>query len=159
LIIRSFSCGNSGIDQFINRKAARHHKEMRVRLFCAHRLSSASVIGAYALSISVEETNKLLQEDSGHYATKTHFPAIYIHSLAVLERYQSCGLGTVLLMNALERAYLVSENVAVFGVALRSLNDRTTKLYERYGFRKREESQNPLMILPMLSLRDLFESK
>ena len=43
-------------------------------------------------------------------------------------------IGTILLLNALERAYMVCKNVAIYGVALRSLNDRTTKLYQRYGF-------------------------
>jgi len=116
LIINSFSCGNDDLDKFINRKAVKYHNDMRVRLFCAHRESSASVIGTYALSISVEETGKLLREESGHYAAVTHFPAFYIYSLAVLSKYQGCRLGKLLLMNALARAYLISENAAVFGL-------------------------------------------
>jgi hypothetical protein len=60
-------------------------------------------------------------------------------------------------MNALIRAYNVSKNVSVFGVALTSLNENTTRLYQRYGFGVRDEGHNPTMILPIWSLWDLVE--
>jgi ribosomal protein S18 acetylase RimI-like enzyme len=104
----------------------------------------------------IEETNKLLKTEQDHISDK-HFPAIYIGTLAVSAHYQNSGLGTILLINALRRAYYVSQNVAVFGVALRSLNERTTILYEKYGFGLRESSQTPLMVLPIWSLNDLIE--
>jgi hypothetical protein len=46
----------------------------------------------------------------------------------------------------------------VFGVALRSLNERTTKLYQKYGFGLREKTTYPLMVLPIWSLNELIES-
>jgi hypothetical protein len=54
---------------------------------------------------------------------------------------------------------VVAQHVAVFGVTLRSLNDRTTRLYECYGFGLREKCATPLMVLPVWSLNDLFERK
>jgi hypothetical protein len=65
----------------------------------------------------------------------------------------------ILLMNALQRSYYIGQNVAVFGVALRSLNERTTKLYQKYGFGLREETKNPLMVLPIWSLNELIEGQ
>lgn len=64
-----------------------------------------------------------------------------------------------MLMNALSRSYAVSKNVAVYGVALRPLNERVRKKYESHGFVVREEADNPLMILPIWHLRDLFERR
>jgi hypothetical protein len=46
--------------------------------------------------------------------------------------------------------------VAVFGVALRSLNPKTTKFYERHGFGIRDEGLTPLMVLPVWSLNDIM---
>jgi ribosomal protein S18 acetylase RimI-like enzyme len=108
--------------------------------------------------MKIEETNKLLRDERDHI-TDRHFPAIYIGTLAVLQRYQGSGLGTILLMNALQRSYYVSQNVAVFGVALRSLNEKTTKLYQKYGFGLREETKTPLMVLPIWSLNELIEGR
>lgn len=66
----------------------------------------------------------------------------------------------MLLVDALKRSNTVFENVAVFGVALRSLNDRTTALYERFGFGVApDEGSNPLMILPIWTVVDLFSAK
>ena len=156
LIIKGFSCGDDGIDSFVNKKAAKHHELMRTRVFCAHRKGSTTVIGIYTLAMRIEETSKLLPDENKFYSSDKHFPALYIQSLAVVKRYHRNGLGKLMLMNALQRAYYISQNAAVFGVALRSLNDRTTLLYEKYGFRKREDCQYPLMILPMWTLRDLI---
>ena len=61
-----------------------------------------------------------------------------------------------MLMNALQRAFFVSNHVPFYGVALRSLNDKTTKFYHKMGFVQRESAQHPLMILPIWTIRDLF---
>jgi len=45
----------------------------------------------------------------------------------------------------------------LLSVALRSLSERATKLYERYGFGPRDQSQTPLMVLPIWSLNELIE--
>ncbi|TIO99582.1 MAG: N-acetyltransferase, partial [Mesorhizobium sp.] len=73
---------------------------------------------------------------------------------------QNCGLGKMLLVDSLRRAHLVSKHVAFYGVGLRSLNDRTTALYSKYGFAVApDEDKFPLMILPIWSINDLFEGR
>lgn|SRR5262249_34020326 len=156
--ISDFSCGESQLDQFICKKARKYHTRNRVKVFCAQPRDGHTAYGLYTLTIKIEETNKLLHNERDHI-TDRYFPAIYIGTLAVLSRYQRNGLGTILLMNALQRAYYISQNVAVFGVALRSLNERTTMLYQKYGFGLREEAKTPLMVLPIWSLNELIERR
>lgn len=129
-----------------------------MKVFCAHARDTDSVCGLYTLTVRIEETNKLLKDEAAHLSDK-HFPAIYIGTLAVARHYQSNGLGRILLINSLRRAHFVAQNVAVFGVALRSLNDRTTKFYEKFGFGLRDQTPTPLMVLPVWSLNDLFTPK
>jgi septum formation topological specificity factor MinE len=156
--LSSFRCGDSGLDQFITKKATKFHRRNRVKVFCAHERDHHHVHGLYTLTMRIEETNKLTQSEQDQVSDK-HFPAIYIGTLAVNAVCQNNKLGTILLMNALQRSYFISQNVAVFGVALRSLNERTTKFYERYGFGKREDGATPLMVLPIWSLCELIEGK
>jgi hypothetical protein len=157
LNISAFSCGEEQLDKFICKKARKYHARNRVKVFCAHLRDAHTAYGVYTLTMKIEETNKLLQSERDHI-TDRHFPAIYIGTIAVLSRYQGNGLlGTIMLMNALQRSYYVSQNVAVFGVALRSLNERTTKLYQKYGFGLREQTTTPLMVLPIWSLNELIE--
>ncbi len=153
-----FSCGDSGLDTFINKKATKYHNRNRVKVFCTHERDKSLVHGLYTLTMRIEETNKLTLNEQDQISDK-HFPAIYIGALAVSTLCQSNKLGTILLMNALQRSYYIAQNVAVFAVALRSLNERTTKFYERYGFGKREDGVTPLIVLPIWTLNELIEGK
>jgi ribosomal protein S18 acetylase RimI-like enzyme len=74
-----------------------------------------------------------------------------------LRHLQRQGIGSQLLMAALARTYHVVQFVPFCGVGLRSLNDATTKLYQKYGFRiAPKENNHPLMLLPMKSVTDIF---
>jgi GNAT superfamily N-acetyltransferase len=155
--ISKFNCGVHELDSWIGRKCWKAHDKNKVKAFYAHLEEGATALGLYTLSLSIETTDKLDAAERNNY--QSHFPAVYLGQLAVLRGYQNQKLGTILLLNALERAYQISRHVAYYGVALRSLNDRTTVLYERYGFRKRENVATPLMILPVWSLQDLFNKQ
>jgi hypothetical protein len=66
-------------------------------------------------------------------------------------------IGSTLLIHALRIGYEVNKVVPLYAVALRSLNDDTTRLYAKYGFVKLPNSGNPpLMVLPIWSVIDLF---
>jgi ribosomal protein S18 acetylase RimI-like enzyme len=152
--ISKFSCGDRDLDKFINKKLKKSHEQNRMKAFCACPRGTRTVYGMYTLSIRSEDAKILLENEQ---VPEKHFPAIYLGTLAVAKHYQGGGLGTIMLMNALQRSHYVAQNVAVFGVALRSVNDRTTKLYQKYGFGLRETCPNPLMVLPVWSLNDLIE--
>ena len=116
---------------------------------------SFDALGFYCLSFSSEDANKIAAPYREFYKT-SGIPLIYLTYIAVVSPLQDQGLGTFMLIDALRRAHEVARHVAFYGVALRSLNDRTTALYERFGFGKVDEEQYPLMILPVWSLFDLF---
>jgi GNAT superfamily N-acetyltransferase len=157
LDLTRFSCGDQTLDRWITKESKTHNQKNFVRVFCAHRPDSSTVIELYALSLIYETTDKLLESEKHLVVNSRNFPAIFIRCLAVARHFQRKGLGTFLLMNALIMAYNVSKDVSVFGVALTSLNENTTRLYQRYGFAVRDEGHNPTMILPIWSLWDLVE--
>lgn len=152
--ISRFNCGVHEIDSWISKKCQKACEQNKLKAFCAHLENGTTALGLYTLSLMFDSIDKIEARDRALY--KSQFPAVYLGQLAVLRGYQNQGLGTILLLNALERAYAISRNVSFYGVALRSLNERTTVLYEKYGFTKREDVVNPLMILPVWSLQDLF---
>lgn len=86
-------------------------------------------------------------------------PVVYVDYLAVARIRQGGGMGTALLMRSLETAYEVSQLVPVYGVALRSLNDRTTAYYKGLGFQVApNEGVHPLMLMDIWSINELVES-
>ncbi|WP_367192412.1 N-acetyltransferase [Amorphus sp. 3PC139-8] len=155
--VRRFHCGVSEIDNWAKEKAYKWHDQGRVRVFCAHEAQSSSPSGFYVLTFSSENSEKIDYNRWG--ATKTQaVPLLYIHYLAIQRSCQRSGLGGHMLVDALHRAYIVSNHVAFYGVALRSLNEDTTKLYSRYGFKiAPKEKNHPLMVLPIWSIKDLFQ--
>lgn len=157
--LRRFSCGEREIDRWAKEKAHKFHDKRRARVFCARLSSGSDAIGFYCLSLSTEQSTKIVAADRD--AWKNGAPLVYIDYLAVASARQGNGIGTLLLVDALQKSYEVSRFVAPYGVALRSLNTRTTKLYERFGFgiAPDEEGPSPLMILPIWSVVDLFEAK
>ena len=84
-------------------------------------------------------------------------PFIYINYLAVQSEYQNNKIGTILLMNALQKCAHTITNIGIYGVALHAISDRVAGLYDRYGFRQcGKSSKFPFMILPAQSVLDLF---
>ncbi|MCZ4351522.1 hypothetical protein O4H61_03245 [Roseovarius aestuarii] len=154
--VANFRCGVREIDIWAKDKAWKFHDRGRAKVFVAKQSGQAATLGFYSLSFSLENTNKLSKPEDRD-AWRNGAPLLYIDYLAVQTPFQSQKLGQFMLIDALKRSHDVSRSVAFYGVALRSLNDRTTGLYTRFGFNVApNETNHPLMILPIWSVNDLF---
>lgn len=154
--LSGFVSGEAEIDNNIE-KCCSWHERYRCRTFCAFHPGIDFALGYYCMGISATESKYLdhsIIQDSGTFG---YVPFIYLNYLAVRTEYQNNKVGTVLLLNALERAANTIRNIGVYGVALNALNDRAAGLYDRYGFRALDEQHRyPFMILPARSVLDLF---
>lgn len=156
--LKKFSCGEREIDHWVKSKAEKFHSKGRAKVFVARLKGNASALGFYSLSFSLENNSKLLNQDDRD-AWKDGAPLVYVDYVAVNKTMQGNGIGKLLLIDALKRSNFVFENVAFFGVALRSLNDQTTNLYKEFGFGiAPNEDAHPLMILPIWTIVDLFSN-
>jgi len=151
--IHLFRCGVPEIDQWAQVKCRPLQDINRTKTFCAFLDGGSSVQGFYALSFDSKDTERLNQA----FKRFPNVPVVYLTYIAVLRSVQRQGLGSFLLVDALRRAYGVSQHIGFHGVALRSLNDDTTRLYKKYGFVAVDTNVNPLMILPVQALNELFE--
>jgi len=150
-----FDCGNHDINSFATNKAHKWAEQGRARVFCGHLGEAPMALGFYSLSFSTEEGNKLGGRGAQLYKDE-RVSIVYLNYLGVRRAYQRGKLGTFLLMDALTRAHRVSQDVAFYGVGLRSLNPKTTEFYKRFGFGVIEEGE-PMMLLPIWTLKDLIE--
>jgi len=157
ICLGNFLCGDRDIDDWA-KKSLKHHNQDRVRVFCVRARNSSGADGFYSLSFSPINNEHLFDNHADRYKSAGYAPIVYIERLAVSRPMQNRGIGTYLLMDSLLRAYEVSKNIAVYGVALRSLNDKTTQFYSSWGFVQRDDNQNPLMILPIWLIRDLVKN-
>lgn len=153
--LQKFNCGNQDINSFATGKAHKWAEQGRARVFAGHVGDNPTALGFYSLSFSTEEGNKLGGRGAQLYKDD-RVSIIYLNYLGVRMSCQREGLGTFLLMDALRRAHRVSYDVAFYGVGLRSLNERTTKFYEKFGFGTITPGE-PMMLLPIWTINDLFK--
>lgn len=148
-------CGQRDIDKWVQEKARPLSSINRIKIFCGCLDGEQTVKGFYCLSFDTKDTKNLTEQPFRNYP---NIPVLYLTYIGVVRSCQRQGLGTRLLIDALARAYAVSNHVGFLGVALRSLNADTTRLYKKYGFREIDRNANPLMLLPVPALPDLFGS-
>ncbi len=157
--LRDFDSGEREVDRHIE-KCCDWHRKYRQRVFRAFlpRGEESVAVGFYCLGISAAESKYLSEEILQTSDGQAYVPFIYINYLAVRREYQKNKIGTILLLNALERCAHTIKNIGIYGVALNAVTDRAAGLYDRYGFREYGgRSKYPFMVLPAQSLIDLFQ--
>ncbi|HYC14686.1 MAG TPA: GNAT family N-acetyltransferase [Stellaceae bacterium] len=156
--LSAFRSGEAEIDRNLG-KCCDWHRWHRSRVFCAYLGDGPSAYGFYCLGLHAHDAKTMegfftrAQDDVRNFV-----PFIYISYLAVQEGWRRRKIGTMLLLNALERCALVIRNIGAYGVALNALTDDSAAFYDRYGFRAKSDGKGkwPLMVLPAQSILDLF---
>lgn len=153
-----FTCGDRDIDGWAQKKAFKLHSNGRHKVYIAREVDGFAPVAFYSLSLNHQSSAKLLEQNDRD-AWQNGAPFLYLDWLAVLRSQQGLGIGRLMLGDAIHRALHVWDVAPVYGLALRSLNERTTKFYSGLGFRMapdEERAQCPLMILPIFTIRDLI---
>jgi len=131
---QSFQCGIESLDIYLKRQAGQDNKRRISRVFVAHGANNpARIIGYYTLiSLSID-----LSSLPGYYAKKLPkhpIPAALIGRLAVDRKFQSKGIGGLLLADAIKRTLSVSEEIAIYTLVVDAIDDAAKAFYLRYGF-------------------------
>ena len=112
--------------------------------------------GYYSLSStnisSIDLPEKLLRKLPKH----PHQPATLLGRLAVDRRNQKLGIGEILLLDALRRSYILSEQIRSIAVVVDALNQNVSEFYQQYGFIPLPDQ--PKLFMPIKTIRQLFKS-
>jgi len=130
----AFSCGEPALDIYLQRQASQDVRRRVAQLFVAVGDTPAKIDGYYSLSAASFEKDGLplpLAKRLPHYPV----PAALLGRLAVDRDRQGCGLGEMLLLDAMRRVVRASAAIAVHAIVVDALNERAQAFYERYGFR------------------------
>ncbi len=150
----AFSSGSPELDQYLRTKA-RQDVDRRVAVVWVlidtveHVLAGYYTLNSYAVRVEA------LREDIARKLPRYPVvPVVLLGRLAVDQRYQGRGLGGMLLVNALKRAYHASRQIGAIGVVVHAKDDAARCFYERYSFNPFLD--NPLhLVLPMGAIADL----
>lgn len=152
----AFDCGNAGLNDFL-RKFARQSEDLGVaRTFAATRPKDPRVRGYYTLRTGQVEVKDWPAAETKRFP-RYPVPVIHLARLAVDRSVQGQGLGEILLLDALEKALVVSRNVAAFAVEVTAIDDSARGFYLKYGFKELVEDRRHLY-LSMRMVERLFQN-
>lgn len=143
----SFSCGVQELDTYIRKQASQDSRRKVARVFVATLKGRSAIAGYYTLSAASIELSRM-PEKIQKKLPKYPVPVARIGRLAVDKSCQGIGLGSYLLMDALNRIIAASEVVAIFAVIVEATNDSARGFYEKYGFISLPENARR-MVLPL----------
>jgi GNAT superfamily N-acetyltransferase len=148
-----FSCGQELLDNYLRYQA---NQDIKRKLSACFILAEKDEVkGYYTLSngsIPLSQVpDHLRKKLPPSYLT---IPVTLLGRLAIDLRFKGLGLGSLLLMDALKRSYVVSDEVGSYAVVVDPLNEEAEKFYLKFGFTLLPDSQK--LFLPMNIIKQLF---
>lgn len=150
----AFSCGVEALNTYLLRHANQDLERKTAVVFVLTGAGSAAVLGFYTFSslslLEVQLPEKLAKK----LPSRSPLGVTLLGRMAVSTDLQGTGLGEFLLMNALERAWQASQQVASWAVVV-DAKQGVRDFYLRYGFIPLPSQPNRLF-LPMKTIGVLF---
>lgn len=151
----AFSCGVDNLDRYLRAQAGQDARRRTNGVFILVAADAVeTVLGYYTLCATT------LQQGDVPALARKHLPryplvsATLIGRLAVARSRQGDGLGSLLLADAVRRAYASAETVDSSMLVVEALNERAAAFYEAFGFLTLPESLR--LVLPMRSIEQLL---
>lgn len=150
-----FSCGKELLDNYLKNQAGQDVKRKLSACFVLTEPGSNSICGYYTLSgssIPLHSFSPSIQKKLPR--SYTSIPATLLGRLAIDRKYQGKGTGKILLIDALRRSYLISQEIGSFAVVTDPIDEEAENFYKKYDFIKLPDSGK--MFIAMGTLEELF---
>lgn len=133
IVLAAFDCGDERKNKFLKNFALQNSKGGLGRTFVAVKPDdeTGKVFGYYTISSSAVKFESL---PPAKHLPRYPLPAILIGKLAIDKTAQKQGLGTALLFDALKRSTKVAEEIGVFLIEIKAVNETAKNLYVKIGF-------------------------
>lgn len=105
-------------------------------------------------SDAVPETRKHQKSYVGTYAS---FPAVSLKFLAVDRRYQSQGLGKLMLQDVFVKTATLAEYVGFYALTVEAIDEETAIFYAKLGFEEYVSGKQPKLLYPLQDVLKLME--
>jgi len=150
----AFSCGAEALDNYIKKQASQDVKKRAAVVYVATR-DGETILGYYTLSQYSVQFDDIPTEISRKFPRYPAVPATLLGRLARHRVAKGQGIGELLLMDALQRALKMSDQVASAAVITDAKDQRAVEFYKKYGFIELPKTERRLF-LPMASISALF---
>jgi len=150
---KTFNCGKPQLDEYLHRHARQNDEKNISKTFVAVNDENI-VVGYYSLctsSIEFEELPDEIRKQLPNYPV----PAALIAKLAVDENLRGQGLGSKLLIDALQRIMSASREIGIKAVLVDAIDDEALTFYQHFEFIELPD-QDLKLFLPIETIQQLF---
>lgn len=150
-----FSCGVDSLDRYLRTQARQDVRRRANGVFVLVAVDALeTVLGYYTLCATSLPQGDVPKAARKHVPRYPLVSTTLIGRLAVSHARQGEGLGSLLLADAVQRAYASAGTVGSSMLIVDALNERAAAFYEAFGFQPLPESLR--LVLPMQSIEDLL---
>lgn len=151
----SFSCGVEALDSYLKTRANQDMRRKSNAVFVLTRESQPGrILGYHTLCAYTLPPGDIPEPARKHLPRYPLVSATLIGCLAVSRECQGQGLGALLLVHGLRRAYESASIVGSSMVVVDAIDEKAAQFYARCGFIRLPES--PRLVLPMRSIGPLL---
>jgi predicted GNAT family N-acyltransferase len=150
----AFSCGVEVLDSYLHRQAGQDTRKRAAVAFVA-TADGKTVAGYYTLSQYAIQLDAVPEEIAKKLPKYPMVPTTLVGRLAVSTEFRGQRLGELLLMDALHRSLVLSEQAASAGVIVDAKDESAVSFYRKYGFLDLPKVERRLF-LPMGTVAQLF---
>ncbi|RJQ78894.1 MAG: GNAT family N-acetyltransferase [Desulfobacteraceae bacterium] len=153
---KGFDCGEPALNNYLKKTARQHIEKGISRTFIlVDTEEPTSILGFFTLASCEVVTSGLPGKSGRIYPAKAQ--AAKLARLAVSTHQQRRGLGSIMMVEAMQRTLAVAENIGIIGFFVNAKNQDARKYYEQFGFIALPN--NPLeLFLPLNSLKAAIEA-
>lgn len=152
---KSFKCEEEQLTNYIQKQVGQDVRKKLAVCFVAAD-NNNNVIGYYTLSSESLGRHQIPERYIKKVPPSYNAPVILIGRLARDLSAKGTGLGEHLLLDALFRAFKLSEeSIGAMAIVVDPINQFAMKFYTKYGFQQLPDSEK--MFLPMNTIRQLIE--
>ncbi len=149
----AFACGKQPLDNYLKTQARRAIEKNLAAVFVY--TDGAKIAGYYTLSSFAVKLDEIPEALAKKLTRMPLLPATLIGRLARSIEFRGKGIGEILLIDALKKAYRNSEEVASWAVIVDAKDAEAVAFYKRFGFVEFPTVEGR-MFLPMISVAELF---
>lgn len=153
----AFSSGEESLDQYFRNQAGQDTRRKANGVFVlTARTNNAQVLGYYTLCASALTPGDVPEPVRRYLPRYPLVSATLLGRLAVQRNFQGQGLGALLLVDCVKRAFVSADTVGSSMLVVDVLNDAAVAFYLKQGFIRLVDSRR--LILPMRTIAKLLQS-
>lgn len=155
---KNFDCGNAALNRYLKQLSSQALKRHEAIIYVAHKADNKAannkeILGYYTLStchIEQIDASTLLKNQSPY----SYIPCVLLGRLAVDSSQQGKGVGSNLLLHAMQTVRKLAENIGIAYIVVDAKDDVAKSFYTAYRFT--ELTNQPLRLCyPVKDIPDI----